>query len=231
MKYIVIGLGNFGSTLSMALTEMGFEVIAVDSDMKKVNEFKDRVTHTICLDSGDKAAMETLPLKDSDAVIVAIGEDFGASVLSTAVLKQLGAKKIIGRAISDLHHTVIEAIGVEEIIRPEEESASRLAKRLQLKGVVDSFEISEDYNIVETEIPERYFGKTVEEANLRQEFNLNILTIIRMEKTKNIIGQSSSKRQVMGVVSPQTVFKEGDIIVLFGNNKDIKKCLSQEPMV
>ncbi|ELR71269.1 K+ uptake transporter, KtrA subunit [Fulvivirga imtechensis AK7] len=210
---------------------MGFEVIAVDSDMKKVNEFKDRVTHTICLDSGDKAAMETLPLKDSDAVIVAIGEDFGASVLSTAVLKQLGAKKIIGRAISDLHHTVIEAIGVEEIIRPEEESASRLAKRLQLKGVVDSFEISEDYNIVETEIPERYFGKTVEEANLRQEFNLNILTIIRMEKTKNIIGQSSSKRQVMGVVSPQTVFKEGDIIVLFGNNKDIKKCLSQEPMV
>lgn len=228
MKYIVIGLGNFGSTLSMALTEMGFEVIAVDHDMKKVNEFKDRITHTICLDSGDKGAMESLPLKDADAVIVAIGEDFGASVLSTAILKQLGAKKIIGRAISDLHHTVIEAIGVEVIIRPEEESASRLAKRLQLKGVVDSFEISDDYNIVEIEVPERYIGKSVEEANFRGEYNINILTIIRNVKSQNIIGQSSTKREVLGVVTPQTIFQKDDILVLFGNNKDIKNCLSVE---
>lgn len=228
MKYIVIGLGNFGSTLSMALTEMGFEVIAVDRDMKKVNEFKDRITHTICLDSGDKAAMESLPLKDSDAVVVAIGEDFGASVLSTAILKQLGAKKIIGRAISDLHQTVIEAIGVEVIIRPEEESASRLAKRLQLTGVIDSFEISKDYNIVEVQVPEKYVGKTVEEANFRGQYNLNILTIIRMVTTENIIGQASTKRQVLGVVTPKTVFEKGDILVLFGNNKDIKHCLAQE---
>ncbi|UII33362.1 TrkA family potassium uptake protein [Fulvivirga ulvae] len=228
MKYIVIGLGNFGSTLSIALTEMGFEVIAVDNDMKKVNEFKERITHTICLDSGDKTAMDTLPLKDSDAVIVAIGEDFGASVLTTAILKQLGAKKIIGRAISDLHQTVIEAIGVEEIIRPEEESAHRLAKRFQIKGVVDSYEISEDYNIVETELPEEYIGKTVQETNFRAEFNLNILTIIRMIKTENIIGQPSLKRKVLGVVTPNTVFQEGDILVIFGNNKDIKRCLSSD---
>lgn len=228
MKYIVIGLGNFGSTLSISLTEMGFEVIAVDNDMRKVNEFKERITHTICLDSGDKAAMETLPLKDSDAVIVAIGEDFGASVLTTAILKQLGAKKIIGRAISDLHQTVIEAIGVEEIIRPEEESAHRLSKRFQIKGVVDSFEISEDYNIVETEVPEEYIGKTVQETNFRAEFNLNILTVIRMVKTENIIGQSSLKRKVLGVVTPNTTFEKGDILVIFGNNKDIKRCLSSD---
>ncbi|MBL6446883.1 TrkA family potassium uptake protein [Fulvivirga sp. 29W222] len=228
MKYIVIGLGNFGSTLSIALTEMGFEVIAVDKDMKKVNEFKEQITHTICLDSGDKAAMETLPLKDSDAVVVAIGEDFGASTLSTAILKQLGARKIIGRAISDLHQTVIEAIGVEEIIRPEEESANRLAKRFQIKGVVDSFEISEDYNIIETELPEEYVNKTVQETNFRAEFNLNILTIIRMVKTENIIGQPSLKRKVLGVVTPNTIFEKGDILVLFGNNKDIKRCLNPE---
>ncbi|MEX2336610.1 MAG: TrkA family potassium uptake protein [Fulvivirga sp.] len=224
MNYIVVGLGNFGSTLSIALTEMGYEVIGVDHDMKKVNAFKDRITHTICLDSGDKAAMQTLPLQDSDAVVVCIGEDFGASVLSTAILKELGAKKIIGRAISDLHQTVIEAIGVEEIIRPEEESADRLAKKLQLKGVVDSFELSEDYNIIEIEVPEKYVDETVESSALRKNYNLNILTIIRLVKTENIIGKESLKKKVLGVVTPQTVFKKDDILVIFGSNEDLKRC-------
>lgn len=228
MKYIVIGLGNFGSTLSKALTEMGHEVIAVDNDMKKVNAFKDSITHTICLDSGDKMAMETLPIKDSDAVVVCIGEDFGASVLSTAIVKQLGAKKIIGRSISDLHHTVIEAIGVTEIVRPEEESAIRLAQRFQLKGVLDSFQLSDDYNIVETEVPERYIDKSVSEANLRGEYNLNILTVIRMVTTENIIGKATKKKEVLGVVTPDTVFQPGDILVMFGKNRDIKACLGTE---
>lgn len=223
MNYIVIGLGNFGSTLSSALTEMGYEVIGVDHDMKKVNTFKDRITHTICLDSGDKAAMQTLPLQESDAVVVCIGEDFGASVLTTAIIKELGAKKIIGRAISDLHQTVIEAIGVEQIVRPEEESANRLAKRLQLKGVIDSFELSENYNIVEVKIPDKFIDKTVEESGLRKEFNLNILTIIRMEESENILGKVAQKKKVLGVVTAQTVFREGDILVIFGSNKDIER--------
>jgi trk system potassium uptake protein TrkA len=93
MKYIIIGLGNFGTTLCTSLTAMGHEVIGVDKDMQKVNQVKDRVTHGICLDSSDMHAITTLPLKDADIVIVCIGEDIGASILTTAILKQHKVKK------------------------------------------------------------------------------------------------------------------------------------------
>ncbi|UII19681.1 potassium channel family protein [Fulvivirga ligni] len=223
MNYIVIGLGNFGSTLSIALTEMGFEVIGIDKDMDRVNAFKDSIAHTIRMDSGDKSAMESLPLKECEAVIVCIGEDFGASVLATATLKELGASKIIGRAISDLHRTVIEAIGVQEIVSPESESATRLAKRLQLKDVIDSFELAPDYNILEIEVPEKYVGKTILESDFRSEYNLNVITIIRQVKKKNILGHESYKKQALGVVTPETQLDKHDILVIFGSNKDIKR--------
>src|SRR5690606_40633871 len=113
MKYIIIGLGNFGSTLGMQLTAMGHDVIGVDSSMEKVDAFKYDITHTICLDSTDQQALSTLPLKDTDVVVIGIGEDFGASVMATALFKQMNVKRIIGRAMSPLHQKVLEAIGVD----------------------------------------------------------------------------------------------------------------------
>lgn len=227
MKYLIIGLGNFGSTLAINLTSMGHEVIAIDKDMNKVNNFKDRITHTVCLDAGNKAAMNSLPITDMDVVIVGIGEDFGASVLATALLKQLKAKKIISRAISDLHQTVIEAISVDEILRPEEESAERLAVKLSTKGVVDFFRISSDHSIVEANLPEAYIGKTVEEADLRIKFNINILTILRKKEYRNLIGNKHMESEVIGVVGPETKFLAGDIIVLFGKMKDINRFMEE----
>ena len=161
MKYIIIGLGNFGTTLCTSLTAMGHEVIGVDKDMQKVNQVKDRITHGVCLDSSDMHAVTTLPLKDADMVIVCIGEDIGASVLTTAILKQNKVKKLISRASSDINRTVIEAIGVDMIISPEKESAERFAKKLQIEGVVDSFELSEHYSIIEARVPARYVGRTI----------------------------------------------------------------------
>src|SRR5690606_35962838 len=121
-------------------------------------------------------------------VIIAIGEDIGASIMSTAIFKQLKSKRIIARAINDLHETVIQAIGVDEIIHPEEETADRLSKRLEMKGVLDSLEISDEYNIVEVKVPERYVGMTVAKADVRKEYYLNILTIIKIEQRKNLLG-------------------------------------------
>src|SRR5690554_1236994 len=105
MKYIILGLGNFGRALAIQLTERGHEVIGADKSMTKVEQLKEKVTHTICMDTTDVDAVEALPLKDVDAVIVAIGEDEGASLLTTALLKQLQVKRIIGRVVSDLQKT------------------------------------------------------------------------------------------------------------------------------
>jgi trk system potassium uptake protein TrkA len=226
MKYIIIGLGNFGTTLCTSLTAMGHEVIGVDKDMQKVNQLKDRITHGICLDSSDINAVTTLPLKDADIVIVCIGEDIGASVLTTAILKQNKVKKLISRASSDINRTVIEAIGVDMIISPEKESAERFAKKLQIEGVVDSFELSEHYSIIEARVPARYVGRTIEEINFRGRYNLNVLTIIKMREKTNLIGRPYKMPEVLGVIGPKTQLEENDILVLFGRPADVQSCIS-----
>ncbi|WP_026464228.1 potassium channel family protein [Adhaeribacter aquaticus] len=225
MRFIIIGLGYFGSSLSKKLTEMGHEVIAIDNDMTKVNMYKDEITHTVCMDAKDIQALGTLPLADTDIVLVGIGEDFGASVMAVANFKQLKVNKLIGRAISPLHKTVLEAIGVDRIILPEQEFAERLAKSLDMRGYIDSFDITEDYNIIEARVPPRYVGQTIEAANFRKKYNVNVVTIIREKEGKNIFGKAHNKPFAIGVVSPSTVFEPDDILVLFGNLNDIDKLL------
>ncbi|MFC3416278.1 potassium channel family protein [Algoriphagus hitonicola] len=226
MKYIIVGMGNFGGYLAIQLTEMGHEVVGIDTRESKIDFVKDRVTHAVLLDATDLQAVKTLPVKDTDVVIIAIGEDVGASIMSTAMFKQLNAKRIIGRAINNLHETVLRAIGIEEIIHPEEETADRLAKRLEMKGVIDSLEISDEYNIVEAKVPKRFVGMTVSESNIRSEFFLNIMTIIRMEERKNLIGLAVPHKNVLGVINADYTFKEGDLLLLFGKLKHLQEFLN-----
>jgi trk system potassium uptake protein len=156
---------------------------------------------------------------------VGIGEDFGASVMAVANFKQLQVKKLIGRAISPLHQTVLEAIGVDKIIRPEQEFAERLARSLEMRGIIDSFDITEEYNIIEATVPNQYIGMTVAEANFRRKYNVNVLTILKLKETRNIFGKSHVKPSAVGVVTPETVFEKEDILVLFGRMSDIEKML------
>ncbi len=136
MKFIIIGLGSFGASIAMKLTEMGHEVIGVDKSMDKVDALKESITHTICLDSTDAQAVSHLPLKDSNVVFMCIGENEGANIMATAVIKQAGVKRLISRALSPLHETVLQAMGVEEIVHPEEVTAERWAKKLNSEGVM-----------------------------------------------------------------------------------------------
>ncbi len=226
MKFIIIGLGNFGASLAIKLTEMGHEVIGVDIRSEKIDAVKDRLTFTICLDSTNPAAIKNLPVAESDVVIVAIGEDEGSSILTTALMKQHNPKRLIGRAITVLHHSVLEAMGVDEIVHPEEEAAYRLAKRLELHQIIDSFEISEKYSIYEINLPSELVGKTVAETAFRQRFHMNIITIIRKKKRKNILGVTREVKDAIGVVDPNTVLQEGDLLVVFAKKEDLDTFLN-----
>ncbi|UCS94895.1 TrkA family potassium uptake protein [Echinicola marina] len=225
MKFIIVGLGNFGAYLAARLTDNGHEVIGIDSDMAKVDSAKEKITHTICLNATDKNVVRNLPVSDTDVVLIAIGEDMGASIMATAVFKELKAKRIISRAITNTHETVIRAIGVDEIIHPEEETAERLSKKLEMKGVIDSFDISDGYNIVEVTAPKEFVGKTIGETAVRNRFNVNILTIIKMRNRPNIFGNMQERQKVLGVVSAQTMIEDKDVLVLFGEMNDIQKIL------
>ncbi|MCH7399211.1 TrkA family potassium uptake protein [Belliella sp. DSM 107340] len=228
MKYIIVGLGNFGGHLAARLTSYGHEVIGVDSSEDKVDAVKDKITHAVVMDATDIQAVKNLPCKEADAVIIAIGEDFGASIMVTAIFKQLKIKRLISRSINKVHETVIKAIGVDEILHPEEDSAERMAKSLQMKGVIDSLNVSEEYNIIEVETPKRYIGLTVSDTKIRQDYNINILTLIKIEEKPNIFGVKSKSKKVTGVVTPDTVIEEGDILLLFGHIKDINTILNME---
>lgn len=228
MKYIIIGLGNFGSSLAQKLTRMGHEVIGVDNKMSKVEALKEKVTHTICLDTTDEQAVGHLPLQECDVVMVCIGEDEGANILTTALMKQSKVKRLISRAVSPLHETILEAMQVDEIVHPEEETAERWAKKLNIRGVVDSFELPGEFSIVEATVPDHLVGMTLEEAALNKKHNVVVLTTIEMNEVANGIGVSKKTPRVRGVASSQTLLKEGAIIVIFGKTADIQRLLKPQ---
>lgn len=225
MKYIIIGLGNFGSSLAQKLCQMGHEVIGVDNKMSKIEILKEKITHTICLDTTDEQAVEHLPLKECDIVMVCIGEDEGANILTTALMKQSKVKRLISRAVSPLHETILEAMQVDEIIHPEEETAERWAKKLNIRGVVDSFDLPGDFSIVEATVPDHLDGLTLEKAALNRKYKVLVLTTIEMKETKNNIGVTRKFLSVKGVASSQTLLKKGEFMVIYGRTSDIRQLL------
>ncbi|PZV83937.1 trk system potassium uptake protein TrkA [Algoriphagus aquaeductus] len=227
MKYIIVGLGNFGSSLAMKLTASGNEVIGIDSRIEKVDLYKEKISHTICMNATDEFTVSGLPLRDTDVVIVAIGEDQGANIMATALFKNQQVKRLISRAINPLHERVLQALGVDEIVHPEEETAERLAKKLCIKNVVDSFELSEEFSIIEANVPEEYVGKSIREIGFRQKFNLLVLTTIKKEEVKSILGKSRTMERVLGIATPELILKENEILVLFGANQDLEKFLKK----
>lgn len=225
MKYIIFGLGNFGSSLAQKLTEQGNEVIGIDNSMTKVEAYKEKISHTICMNATDEFTVSGLPLKDTDIVIVAIGEDQGANIMTTAILKNLEVKRLISRAINPIHEKVLQAIGVDEIVHPEEETAERWAKKLCLIDVVDSFELNKDYSLIEAKVPTEYVGKTLSEVGFKRDFNLLVLTIIKEVVVKSLLGKNKSEKKIKGVASADEILEKNDILVLFGSNKDLQNFL------
>ena len=227
MKYIVIGLGVFGSSIAEKLAEMGNEVIGVDLSMSKVEGIKDKITHAISLDATDIEAVKNLPLDDTDIVIIGIGQDKAANIMAGALMKQLHVKRLISRAVDPLQRTVLETMGIEETIHPERETADRWAQKLNVEGVVDSFELDSKFSIVEATIPEEYHEKTIKELNIKAEFDIIILTTMNVSKSKNELGANTEKKSVQGIAKADTVLYKDEIMVLYGNNKDIKKLLEE----
>jgi len=225
MKIVVIGLGNFGMSLAIHLSNTGNEVIVADHDLEKIEQIKNKVAHAVAIDATNENAYQALPLNNADLAIIAIGERNGAAIMSTAIVKKLTKAKIIARSASALEDTILEAMGVNQIIHPEQEYAERFTKKINLKGSIDNFEIDDEYLVSEIEAGKSLVGLTIQQSDFRKKFNLNIITIIRKKEHTNFLGRSVEKREVVGLPTPETKFKSGDILVVFGKDIDIKKYL------
>lgn len=166
MKVVIIGLGNFGMSLAIHLSNSGNEVITADHDPEKVNMVKDKVAHAVIMDATNENAYNALPLKNTDLAIIAIGQRNGAGIMSTAIVKKLTKARIISRSASALEDTILEAMGVDQIIHPEQEYAERFTKKINLKGSIDNFEIDDEYLVSEIEIDKSLVGKSIMEVDL-----------------------------------------------------------------
>ncbi|HEX6334537.1 MAG TPA: TrkA family potassium uptake protein [Flavisolibacter sp.] len=222
MKFIVFGLGNFGAALAHELVGLGHEVLGVDEKLELVDKYKHSITHTIALDATQKEAVAQLPLSGIDAAIVGIGENEGATIMTTALLKQMNVERIICRVTSPVQKVVLEAMNIHEFVYPETSSAERLALKLDLPGVIDSFQINPDYRLLEVAVPERYVGQAIRNLDLAGKYRLVLVTVIKIVSKKHIFGDDKRQMQVGGIIPPETVLRSGDILLLFGTPVDLE---------
>lgn len=215
MKCIIIGLGNFGMALAQRLTAMGYEVIGVDKDIDKVNANKDSIKNTICLNLNSEQVARNLPLKDADLNIVTIGKDAGASILTVAILKQMGARRIIARAISSLHKTILEAMGIFEIIQLEKEYAEFFATKTELTTLIYSYQVSPDYFIYEMKLPASFVGRRLKDIQLAKDFSLKLIAIKHYARDEE---KGYLRMELLENPSDDFVVGLNDIFIMFGKH-------------
>jgi trk/ktr system potassium uptake protein len=215
-KVAIIGIGNFGSQLAVDLVQKGAEVLAIDQDMDKLTDLKDEVTHTVCLDSREEKALRSQGLKELDAVVVAMGDDFEAVLLTIAGLQNIGIKRIIARATTAVHERILRHLGIQEIVMPSQETANRLANSILVKGVLDSFPLSGSHGVYEVKTQEKMIGQTVAQLNLWERMGIKLIAIKRMEEKAAVLGlRVKTVESVIGDPSSDLVIQKGDILVVF----------------
>ena len=203
--YLVIGLGRFGSALARQLCALGAEVLAMDVRSDLVQQVANDVTHAVVGDAQDKEVLRALGARNFDCAIIAIGDDLAASVLVTMNLKELEVPYNVCKAHDETHRKVLEKLGVDRVVIPEQEHAQRLGRSLHSHNVLDYIELSEAYGILEVPAPKSWIGKTLKELNVRAKLGVNIIAVENGKKTN---------------VSPAADYciQPGDILVVLGES-------------
>jgi trk system potassium uptake protein TrkA len=215
----VIGLGRFGFSVAKTLAKYGSEVIAIDREEERVKKVSEFVSYAVQLDAMDEKALRSVGVQNVDTAIVSIGENIEASILVVMLLKEIGIRNIIAKAVTTLHGKVLENLGVQRIIFPERDMAIRVAHSLIRPNVLEQLELSQEYSIVELPTPPRLIGKTLKESQLRSKYGVNLIAIKRKVTTeKGIIREAWNVNPL-----PSDIMQEGDVLVLIGFNKDLEK--------
>lgn len=203
--YVVVGLGRFGSEVARQLYDLGCEVLAMDTRSDLVQQISKDVTHAVVGDGQDIEVLKALGVRNMDCAIIAIGDDLAASVLATMNMKELGVPHVVCKAHDDTHRRVLEKLGADRVVIPEQENAARLARSLSSPNVLDYIELSDDYGIVEVPAPRGWHEKSLKDLNVRAKLGVNILAVRRGGKIN---------------VSPAAdfVIRSGDVMVVLGDS-------------
>lgn len=223
MIVAVIGLGTFGAKTAVRLFEKGAEVIAIDKNDELVDKIKDRVTHAVALDVTDERSLRSVNISDVDVAVVAIGDHIEMSILAVTMLRRLGVGRVIARATSTLHEHVLQEIGASEIIKVEEEMGEIIASKIVAPHVMQRYNFSAGYSIVELKLGKKFEGKTIVESKIRQTYNLNVVALQKKIPFIAEDGKSAYRVEINDCPMPMDVIEPDDIIVLVGSEKNFNK--------
>lgn len=213
-QFLVIGLGRFGSNLALQLMSNGAEVLGIDADEEAVNAIADQITHCLIADTTEERNLKEIGVDQFDAAICAVGSDFEASLMTTLLLKELGARRLIAKAGSRLHGKVLEKIGASQVVYPEQDMAIRLAHQLQpQEGLVELLPLSVQAAMFEIQAPRSFCGRTLAELTLPSRYGLTVIAVRRGGET---------------TVSPQAamMIREGDLLVVAGDRARAREAVA-----
>ena len=226
-RILIIGMGQLGSELAKALHEKGAEVIAVDRNIDLVENIKESVTSAVCIDSTDAEALASLNIDRIDAAIVAMAENQQASILTTALLKEMGVETIIARKSDSLHGKILEKVGASRLLSPEIDIADQLARNLISPGLLEHIALPDGHTIFQVEAKEEFFNKTLIELDFRRNYKLLIVGIQRKKTLITDSGEITSEIESISLPSATEAIKKDDILILVGMKKDIEKFLEK----
>lgn len=209
-QVVVIGLGRFGSSVCQELYKMGHEVLAIDSNMERVDANRDYSSHAVIANATDESELKALGVRNFDNAIVAIGDDLQASVLCTLMLKEIGVSKVWVKARDLQHQKILEKVGADRVIQPEYEMGVRVAHHMDSEKIIDYIDLSKDYSIQELTASDKIANRTLAKLNLRERYKIIILAIKRGEDV-NI------------APVPNDEVQENDVLIVMGHRDDLKR--------
>lgn len=214
-QFVVIGCGRFGESVAKTLYKLGYDVLAVDRDIDIIQEISEYVTHAIQADAEDENALRALGIRNFDVAVITIGSNIQASIMATLIVKELGVKKVIAKAQSEIHGKVLYKIGADKVVFPERDMGVRVAHNILSSNILDVIELMPDYSIIEVVALEEWENKSLVELRLPNKMGVSIMAI----KTGDSIN-----------ISPYAddIIKSGDVVVLLGHNDNLRKIEQKE---
>jgi len=212
MKFAVIGLGSFGSNVAKTLYENGHEVIAIDEDKEKIGAAKNFVTHAIHMEAADKENLQAIGITDMDVVVMSLGPEMEASILTVLYLHELGVNRIVAKALSEDHAKILEAVGATEVIYPEKDIAIRTALKLSNPNILEYLPLYAGFGIQEIAPPEKFIGKSLKELDLRNKFDIQVIAV------RELIPE-----RITFIPKSDFVIKDSDILIIMGEEEQLAK--------
>lgn len=210
-QFLIIGAGRFGTSVAKTLYGLGHDVMVVDIDEELIQKISGDVTNAVQADVSSEKALQALAISNFDAIVLAISSDMHSSIMAAILLFELGARYVVAKAQTELHGRVLKKLGVNRVVYPEQDMGNKLAHSILAPSIVDLFELSDTYSVLEVNAPEEMSGKSLGALDLRARHGVNVIAI-----------RSSNGGKVNISPVAEDVIEPGDLVIAIGNNKDFK---------